>query len=790
MMHRIELRAAAFLVTRSTPLFFLGLVFALAALAGFGRLELRNDYRSFFDRDDPILAATDRLSARMGDSKETAIIIYIPGDGNALSTLSILQYGQVSDRAKSLSHVVKTKSWMDAEKIIDLPRKDRGGRPVLAAVPLPQGADFFSPEGSMVMRRDVAQMPTIYGRYLARDFSSAAVVLQIDLNSGKGSRIEKLRNLEAEIATLEADIRQASPNDRLLLVGSTLFDYASTTVLAQDVKRLFPIALLVIIATLFLLYRSISFTCWSLVLILLPVAATGGIVAATGTAFSTLTISALMLVGTLAVADVVHLANSFFLISETVRDRRTALTMAIEKNFWAITATSSTTAIGEIALLFSAAPPVRVMGYTVIIGVIVAWLLAVMMLPRVLLRTQPTRRMGASLLSAPLARISVACARRPGLVLVGFAALLLVCGYGASLGRIDDSMSAWFSKETRFRQGMDILDEQYLGLRTMTLATRVLDSDRAIADSGHDEALVKSDYSALQKRLSDGASGYWLSAVTAARGREARLEEGGATGLRPDPAFLSSQLPPVTSRSLSEAGLMTQFEPGKTDQVIWYFDPRGTTTFETLAAADQIGKIAQAAAPHREPHVQGVSVAFASLSARNFYSMVSGSIVAFLVMTVSLAAVFGSLRLGLLSMIPNLAPLLVVYGVWGFIDGSINMAAVSVFSVACGIIVDDTIHIIMMFKRYQSQGQPLEDALSKSVESSGTGVLATTIVIAAGFFLLGLSDFSLTAQKAAMVGWAIVVAFLFDLLAMPALLVVAERAQERIGRREKRPATV
>lgn len=777
-MRRIEGQAAAFLVARATPLFFAGLIFALLAITGFSQLELRNDYRAFFDRDDPILAITDRLAARMGDSKETAIIIYRPGDKNALTTLSLLQYGQLSDRAKGLPNVIKAKTWMDAEKIVDLPRKDVSGRPAMALIPYPQGADFFSAEGTAVLKRDIARTPTIYGRYIARDFSSATVMLQIDLETGKGSRVEKLRHLEGQIAKLEADLQKAAPNDRLLLVGSTLFDYASTSILLEDVKRLFPIAALVVVATLFLLYRSVSFTLWSMVLILLPVAATGGIVAASGTPFSTLTVSALMLVGTLAVADVVHLANSFFLISETERNKATALTQAIEKNFWAITATSSTTAIGEIALLFSAAPPVRVMGYTVIVGVLVAWALAVMMLPYVLLGTRSSHRTGASFLSAPLARISIACARRPGLVLGGFGALLLVCGYGAGLGRIDDSMSAWFSKETRFRQGMDILDAQYLGLRTMTLATRVLDGDRAIADSPREESLVKAGYSTLQERLSGASSGYWLSAVTAARAREERLAEKGETGFRPDPAILPEDPSPVTSRALSDAGLMTQYEPGKVDLAIWYFDPRGTTTFETLAAAARIEGVARVAAPEREPQVQGVSLAFASLSARNFHSMVSGSIVAFLVMTVSLAVVFGSWRMGMLSMIPNLAPLLVVYGVWGFIDGRINMAAVSVFSVACGIIVDDTIHIIMMFKRYRSQGRSVEEALGHAVEASGTGVLATTIVIAAGFFLLSLSHFSLTAQKAGMVGWAIMVACLFDLLAMPALLVVAERFRD------------
>ncbi len=788
----IESRIAHWLVRHARLLFWLGLAIAVVATTGFSRMTLRNDYRSFFDLGDPILERTDKLSERMGNSRETAIILYRPQDGNALSAVSVLQYGQLADQATSLPFVTKAESWYDAEKVIALPGKDESGRPRRALVPFPEGADLFTPEGLELLSKDIAYTPTINGRFIARDRSSATVMLQIDLTSTPGSRVAKLEKLEQEVSRIEKDLQRVAPGDQLLLVGSTLFDYTSTQVLRADVKRLFPIALAIILFTIHYLYRSYKFTALAMLLIVLPVAATGGAIAAAGFEFSTLTVSALLLVGTLAVADILHIANSFFLISATQSDEQsmgltnppitpaTALTQALSKNFWAITATSSTTAVGEIALLFSSAPPVRVMGITVIVGVFIAWMLAVMMLPWVLLHIRNVKRGGASMLSSPLARLSIACARRPWPVLGSFAVLMIVSAYGISLSRVDDSMSAWFSKETRFRQGMDMLDDQYLGLRTMTLATRVDDQDRTIADSREEAIPVRAHYAKVQDRLSEATDGYWLSAVTASREFAKRMSQPGPTGFRPDPAMISENPSPLSSRVLSDAGLMTQFEPGKLDYAVAYFDPKGTTTFETLRAADRIVSVARSAAPDRDPQVQGVSLAFASLSARNFYSMITGSVAAFAIMTASLMVVFGSWRMGLLSMIPNLAPLVVVYGLWGFLDGRINMAAVSVFSVACGIIVDDTIHLVLMYRRYRAAGASVHDAVGHAMESSGTGVLATTIVIAAGFFLLGFSDFHLTAQKAMMVGGAITIAFFFDLLAMPALLAIVDQIGSRL----------
>lgn len=784
-MARMEGAVAGWLVRHARLLFWLGLAGALALAAGFTQTRLRNDYRAFFDPNDAVIERTDRLSERMGSSRETAIILYRPADGDALGALSLLQYQQLADAARALPHVTRAESWFDAEKVVALPGTDATGRPRRALIPFAEGADLFTAEGRRILAQDIAATPTISGRYIARDRSSAAILLQLDLARGAGSRAEKLRALQAGVAGIEQELRRAAPGDRLLLVGGTLFDFASTQVLSADVRRLFPLAVLVIVVTLQFLYRSVPFTAAALLLIVLPVIATGGAVAALGLEFSTLTVSALLLVGTLAVADILHIANSFFLVGATEGDRAAALRTALGKNLWAVTATSSTTAVGEIALLFSAAPPVRVMGITVIVGVVIAWLLALMMLPWVLLHIRVAARSGATMLSAPLARFSVACARRPWPILAGFGAVMLASAYGISLSRIDDSMSAWFSKRTEFRQGMDMLDAQYLGLRTMTLATRVEDADHGVDEGTPEAARVRARHAALHDDLARAVDGQWLSAVAAARAFAARLAAPGPTGLRPDPTTISEAPPPVTSRALSEAGLMTQFEPGRTDYLVAYLDPRGATTFDTLRAAEQMERTARAAAPDRDPSVQGVALAFASLSARNFYSVAAGSVAAFAIMTVSLMVVFRSWRMGALSMIPNLAPLVLVYGLWGALDGRINMAAVSVFSVACGIIVDDTIHLVLMYRRARAGGAGLEDAIGEALRSSGTGVLATTIVIAAGFFLLGLSDFQLTAQKAAMVGAAITIAFLFDLTVMPALLAAAERVRDRGAR----PAT-
>ncbi len=777
---KIENGVGAALVRWPLIFFILGLVVVGLSAIGFSNVHLRNDYRSFFEHDDPILERSDWLSTRLGNSKESAVVIYVPGEGTVLSNLSLAQYRHIADAAGALPFVLSSKSLFDAEKLIVFPG-EAGAPPRYAAVPFLQGANLFVDDAMETLARDLAATPTIHGRYVARDFTSAAVVVQLDLEREAGSRYTKLERLQQSVRDLERELQAVSPGDRLYLVGSTMFDYASTEILREDVRRLAPLALLLVASVLFVLYRSLTFTLAGLMLIVLPVVATAGIAAGLGWEFSTLSMAGLLLVGTLATADVLHVANSYFLHAGIDRPRTEFVAEAFSHNFWAITATSGTTLVGEIALLFSTSPAVRLLGMIVIVGVAIAWLLCVLMLPLVLLHTKPSTKIAARLMRGGLADVSARMARRPLLIALIFGGLVVVSCAGLTTARIDDSLSSWFSPRTEFRQGMDLLDANYQSLRTMSLAYEV--------ETGDMEAFVAlpyvtggvADIARLSDRLRQQTQSDWLDATGAVRAFNARVLDPAPTSLRPAAEIFGDDLPSEpSSRTLSSAGLMTQFEPGRRDFLVSYFDPEEHTTFASLREADHALAAARDAAPERAPQVQGVAMAFASLSARNFWSVAWGSFIVLGVITVCLIVVFRSVRLGLLSLVPNVAPILFVFAVWSVLGGTINMAAVTVFAVAVGIVVDDTIHFVLNYQRARETiGEPAE-AVRVAVGESGTGVLATTLVVGGGFLLLGLSNFTLTAHKAFLVGATIIVAFIVDVIVLPALLALADG-----GRRKK-----
>jgi predicted RND superfamily exporter protein len=220
---------------------------------------------------------------------------------------------------------------------------------------------------------------------------------------------------------------------------------------------------------------------------------------------------------------------------------------------------------------------------------------------------------------------------------------------------------------------------------------------------------------------------------------------------------------------------MTRLSLGARDYTLWRFDPEDPSSFHLVETGARIGAAFEAGAGDRAVRLGGLGLAFASLSVSNFWNIVASSAVAMALISLTMFAILRSARLGAVSAAPNIAPILLALGVWCLLHEQINMAAATVFSVSMGLVVDDTIHVLLKYRLNRDDGLAPRAAMERAVRSSGVGLLATTLVIAGGFLLLSLSGFLLTAQKAGLVGATVVLALLFDLTALPAIVALADR---------------
>ncbi len=767
---------ACILVKRRLMGLFLAVLVILICMSGLRLIKLENNYRSYVGEDNEALKVSDWLSDRRGDEQETVILIYSAADKNVFSEQSLLQYVYIAREAKRLPNVSRVQSLLDTRKQVFLNKKTgRDKYTEYREAPFTFGADIFTPDGRDVLRHDALSLPTVNRRFVGDDGASAAVILFLNFNDESSWR-EQLINFYSEVNALNSSLKIENSEDEIRLAGASLFDHAASQVLSDDIRRIFPMALLLIAIVFFLIYRSVLFIPAALIIIFTPVFATAGLAGHFGLDLSNLSVSGLLLVGTLAVADIMHISNSHFKQISIGIDREEALTSALKSNIRVVTVTTLTTSIGQAALILSAAKPIQVMGWIIVMGSWLALVLVLLILPAVLMFITPRSNTPLQKLSIILGKISLIGFRFPIPIILMSCCIIFVFVFAIIQTKLTDSLTGWFGEDTAYRQGMELLDTHYLGGNTISFAIEALNDDLVAAKNLPTVSDNIDLYQELKQGISKvGGDGKWFDPVGTGDAVATLLNGNQKSSLLINDAKYFEMLTKFSTETVAHSGLMTRYQPGKTDYSLWFFDSDISSSFELETLAVDLSNKFKQLAEGREIRTGGIGLALAQLSTANFLGVLHGSLYTLILISAVLFFVFGSCKLGFISIFPNIAPLIIAFGIWALSHGYFNLASITVFSIALGVIVDDTIHIIMKYKYNLAHSNNSQRAFILAINECGVGVFATTVVIGLGFLLLGTSDFLLTSQKMLLASIAIVIAFIFDILILPSIIALSEK---------------
>ncbi|MBJ7018763.1 efflux RND transporter permease subunit, partial [Vibrio cholerae] len=176
----------------------------------------------------------------------------------------------------------------------------------------------------------------------------------------------------------------------------------------------------------------------------------------------------------------------------------------------------------------------------------------------------------------------------------------------------------------------------------------------------------------------------------------------------------------------------------------------------------------------------GVSadIMFAHIGYRNNVSMLTASAGALLVISLLIGLILRSVRLGLISLLPNVLPASIAFGLWGILVGEVGLSLSVIASMTLGIVVDDTIHLLYRFHTARKEGQSENEAIVTAVRETGVAIIGTTLVLSAGFLVLASSSFKMNADMGLMTAITIMIALILDLLLVPALLKVTGQSKK------------
>jgi len=176
-------------------------------------------------------------------------------------------------------------------------------------------------------------------------------------------------------------------------------------------------------------------------------------------------------------------------------------------------------------------------------------------------------------------------------------------------------------------------------------------------------------------------------------------------------------------------------------------------------------------------HASGASptIMFSHIGERNIKSMLLGTTAALILISIILVVALRSVKIGLLSLVPNLIPAALAFGAWGLAVGQVGLALSVVTGMTLGIVVDDTVHFLSKYLRARREkGLDAEDAVRYAFGTVGLALVVTSIVLITGFMVLAFSAFALNSNMALMTAVTILFALIADFLLLPPLLMALD----------------
>ncbi|KAA3633092.1 MAG: RND transporter, partial [Proteobacteria bacterium] len=478
-----------------------------------------------------------------------------------------------------------------------------------------------------------------------------------------------------------------------------------------------------------------------------------------------------IIIMTLAVADSVHILTTYLHRLAEGAQRRAAMIESLRINMQPVILTSATTAIGFLTMNFSDAPPFRDLGNICAAGVIAAFVLSVTLLPALTVML-PMRAVRGDIASSRMfERLGDLVVRRRGALLAGTGAFMALAIAAIPLNEINDQFVKYFGASVPFRIASDFAGEHLVGVDRIEYSLESGDSG-GINEPGFIERVEAfsnwyrrqegvrhvSTYTDILKRLNRNLHG-----------------DDPAYERLPGNRELAAQYLLLYEMSLPYGlDLNNQIDIDKSSTRV-IVSIKNLTVNEILSLEERAGRWLALHAPELQTAGTGPSIMFAHITSRNIQAMLTGTVLALLLISLLLIAAFRSVGLGLASVIPNLAPVGMAFGIWAVVHGEVGLSLSVVAAMTLGIVVDDTVHFLSKYLRARRE-RSLDpaDSIRYAFISVGPALLTTSVVLIAGFSLLAFSAFKINAGMGLMTAMTIAIALVVDFLFLPPLLMLFE----------------
>ncbi|MDH3670107.1 MAG: MMPL family transporter [Gammaproteobacteria bacterium] len=732
----------------------------VAAGSGVRFLEFTTDYRVFFSKENPQLQAFEELQD-VYSKNDNVLFVIAPKDGTVFTRETLATVEWLTEAAWQLPHSNRVDSitnfqytYADADDLV--------------VSNLIENADTFSNE-QLVRAKEIALAePLLINRLISPQTHVTGVNATIIL-PGKG--LHEVPEVVAKARELVDQAKAKNPNIDIYLTGVVLMNNAFPEAAQNDLAFLVPLMYLVVIIVLALTLRSVSGTILTVVVTMMSVVTAMGLTGWLGIKMTPPSSAAPTIILTLAIADSVHILVTLLTEVRDGKGKYEAIVEALRINVQPVFLTSLTTVIGFLSMNFSDAPPFRDLGNIVAMGISAAFVYSVLFLPAAM-AVMPLRVRRRPIGAAGMDRFAEFVIRNRRRLLWGMTLAILVLVAFIPRNQLNDQFVEYFAESIPFRTDTDFSVANLTGIYRLQYSLNA-GSSGAISDPTYLKTLE--EFANWYRRQPEVIHVNTLTDTMKRLNKNMHSDD--AKWYRiPEERNLAAQYLLLYELSLP-------FGLDLNDQInVDKSATRLTATLKNLTTKGVLSLEARAqqwlrdnAPAHMFAHGAGPSIMFSYIGYRNIRSMLFGGLVALILISGLILLATRSVKIGLVSLFPNLLPAGMAFGLWGLLVGQVGLALSVVATMSLGIVVDDTIHYLSKYLRARrEQNLNAPDAVRYAFHTVGTALWVNTLILVAGFFVLAFSAFELNAGMGLLTAITIALALLADFLFLPPLLMKLE----------------
>ena len=743
---------AAFIFRWRYPLSALCVLGALVSIPSANITKIDNDITAWFSKSDAVYQDYERFRAEFGGTRNLIVALQASSPEALFSEATLAYIERITGDIERIDTVQRVESLATATVVDAVP----DGLDVRRLIELAQSG------GPDAVRRRAVEDELIRGDLVSEDATVTALIVSFDedrIDAVRGGVIQQIH---------DAVDPGLPPGIQAFYNGSLEISETYNRITLDNQQKFTPPILFFTVAAIYFTFRSFRKTLLALFAVAISVLWTLGLYSLLGFSYNVLSSMILPLIVVLAIADDVHIMQHW---DEERRhgDVEQAFTNTVAHLTAPLLGASATTALGMLSLATSDVVAVRSFGIGSAVGIMVDFVISLVLMPTLLSLVKPEtgETPHERYLLPPLQRVAKWSTRHPGRVLTASVLVGLLLSLGIFRLHVDTNHINFFSRNHPLGQSAAVIDSKLAGVYSYQLMLE-----------GPPDSLKRPDMLARMNQLQEELRrAPYVRKVTSVADYVKRIHRELNDGRSE-----ANVIPSDAGTIAQELFVFTLGGDGRheLERLVASDFSRAQITVKLQAMSSDLVLQEVEAADRRAKEIfagTGVTVLttgsgrlFSTLDHYLVMSQLSSFATAFVAVFGVIFVVFRSFRFGLLTIVPNVLPVVAVLGVMGYLGISMNIATVMVASVALGVVDDDTIHFINRYRREVAAGASTDEAIETATAHEGRASLTTAIINSCGYGVLLLSEYKPTAWFGGLLALTMAVAFLAEVLILPATI--------------------